>query len=349
MDNREYYLSLPHDMSGSMSKNRFRLELMWGISKMLDVYDSGDFTMVFDYACDIELHVADGFEFYQIKTHNGKASYTWKKLTTVKGEGSILGKLYVLNKCDPNVKISLAVVSNSMLKVGNATQTKLEYCFEDLPDKEKAEVCNALKNELGIENVDLSKVFFIHTDMNLADPKNEIMGKLIISFQKIKGCEPNKPNALYRLIYETVEEKACYEYSDEEYDTIISHKGLTKEEFDKMLDIHASEARTGIKQTEEYIESLDDLRAKRIYKKALPKMMKAINTALPIKLLEKKAGAFLVENEDAITDIEAGIDLLTKSFHGVFPPEYDHAEKTIFYMIVINRYIEGVYDNAAAL
>lgn len=136
--------------------------------------------------------------------------------------------------------------------------------------------------------MDLSKVFFIHTDMNLADPKNEIMGKLIISFQKIKGCEPNKPNALYRLIYETVEEKACYEY-----DTIISHKGLTKEEFDKMLNIHASEARTGIKQTEEYIESLDDLRAKRIYKKALPKMMKAINTALPIKLLEKRAGRFL--------------------------------------------------------
>ena len=78
-------------------------------------------------------------------------------------------------------------------------------------------------------------------------------------------------------------------------------------------------------------------------------MMKAINTALPIKLLEKTAGAFLVENEDAITDIEAGIDLLTKSFHGVFPPEYDNAEKTIFYVIVINRYIEGVYDNAAAL
>lgn len=48
MNNREYYLSLPHDMSGSMSKDRFRMELLWGISKMLDVYDTSDFTMVFD-------------------------------------------------------------------------------------------------------------------------------------------------------------------------------------------------------------------------------------------------------------------------------------------------------------
>lgn len=90
MDNREYYLSLPHDMSGSVSKNRFRMELLWGISKMIDIYDSGDFTMVFDYACDIEIHFEDGFEFYQIKTHTGNHTYTWKKLSEVKGVGSIL-------------------------------------------------------------------------------------------------------------------------------------------------------------------------------------------------------------------------------------------------------------------
>lgn len=52
------------------------MELLWGISKMLDVYDTSDFTMVFDYACDIELHLADGFEFCQIKKHSGNKSYT---------------------------------------------------------------------------------------------------------------------------------------------------------------------------------------------------------------------------------------------------------------------------------
>ena len=39
----ETYMSLPNDLSGSASKNRFRLELLWGISKMFDIYDKDDF------------------------------------------------------------------------------------------------------------------------------------------------------------------------------------------------------------------------------------------------------------------------------------------------------------------
>ena len=54
------------------------MELLWGISKMLDVYNIEDFTMVFDCACDIELHIADGFEFYHIKTHKDNKTYTCK-------------------------------------------------------------------------------------------------------------------------------------------------------------------------------------------------------------------------------------------------------------------------------
>ena len=34
-----FYLSFPHDLSGSISKNRFRLELLWGVSKMLDLME----------------------------------------------------------------------------------------------------------------------------------------------------------------------------------------------------------------------------------------------------------------------------------------------------------------------
>ena len=34
MDKEKYYMNLPKDLSGSVAKNRFRLELLWGISKM---------------------------------------------------------------------------------------------------------------------------------------------------------------------------------------------------------------------------------------------------------------------------------------------------------------------------
>ncbi len=102
MNQAEYYMGLPCDLSGSRAKNRFRLELLWGVSKMLELMESADdFTIVFDLVCDIEIHFDDKFEFYQIKTHKeSQPKYTAKSLVKIKSgeEGSILGKLFVLNK-----------------------------------------------------------------------------------------------------------------------------------------------------------------------------------------------------------------------------------------------------------
>ncbi len=50
----DVYTKIPYDLSGSISKNRFRQELCWGISKMFDLFDKEDFCVVFDYKCDIE-------------------------------------------------------------------------------------------------------------------------------------------------------------------------------------------------------------------------------------------------------------------------------------------------------
>ena len=43
------YLKLPYDLSGSMSKNRFRNEMLWGLEKMFELYKTNqDFFMGFD-------------------------------------------------------------------------------------------------------------------------------------------------------------------------------------------------------------------------------------------------------------------------------------------------------------
>ena len=36
---RDEYLNLTYDLSGSISKNRFRQELLWGLSKAIDKLD----------------------------------------------------------------------------------------------------------------------------------------------------------------------------------------------------------------------------------------------------------------------------------------------------------------------
>lgn len=81
MNTEDSYMKLPYDLSGASSKNRFRLEILWGASKMFDLYDAGDFCIVFDYKCDIEVHFKDSLEFYQIKTHKVQSPYTFNTLS----------------------------------------------------------------------------------------------------------------------------------------------------------------------------------------------------------------------------------------------------------------------------
>ena len=44
-------------------------------------------------------------------------------------------------------------------------------------------------------------------------------------------------------------------------------------------------------------------------------------------------------------NIESGIDMLIPLFHDRFPPEIDNVQKTVFYVIVLNKYAEGGYCN----
>lgn len=344
MEGKSFYMSLPHDLSGSRTKNRFRLELLWGISKILDLIDNEDFTVVFDYACDIEVHIKNGFEFYQIKTHSGTASYTKKNLTKIDGENSILGKLYLLNSNNPAIQTKLALVSNSPLSDGAKKTNNEELCFNSLSLSAKNEITDALKKELSLTSIDLSNIYFLHTNFNFLNPENEIIGKLCVSFEKIKNCEPTNPNALYRLIYETVSDKACYEYTSEEYDELISLKGITKAEFESILEIHTNNAKTGIKQTEQYIDSLSDIQARRKYKKALPTVMTQLCSSHCLKAIEKEIGNFLISNSNTLKEIDPILDSLIQHFHNYFPKEISNEEKIVFYIIIVHRFIEGVYD-----
>lgn len=335
-----YYLSLPHDLSGSRSKNRFRAELLWGVSKILDLMEEDcDFTMVFDYACDIEVHYENGFEFFQIKTHGRSKSYTTKRLTKVEGEGSILGKLYVLVKNSFPGEVRVAVVSN--VPYSSMPADALNNCFLSLPDKDQREIVTALKDELGIDSIDLSKLFYVQTNMDLEHPDDAVRGKLTLAFERLKKCEPKNPNALYRLIVDTVSEKACYEYSVPDYDEILRLKGLTRKQFDELLDLHAEKSKTGISAATEYIDQLPNIRDRMIYKRSLPNVLKLLSTSWPIKEIESEIAQFLWEND--VGDMETAIDLLITRFNDRFPVEMSRADKAVLYIVVIKRFEDGVY------
>lgn len=339
-------MSLPFDVSGSLSKNRFRLELLWGISKMLDLYDSTDFTMVFDYVCDIEVHTDNGFEFYQLKTHKGDKTYSEKDIVKQKNGHSILGKLYVLKRTGGSPNVKLAIVSNAYFKDGKIVRSDVEEIPLSCISKVSIEkICLALKGELNLSTIDISNIYYIHTSMNLNEPQNDIIGKIVTSFTKIKGCEPKKPFALYRLIYDTVSIKACCELTQADYTQLINNKGMTKSEFDGLLNCHLDTADNSVELTKEYIDSVEDFKNRRRMKVAFAKMFPDLQISKELQSKEKEIGSYIVKSIDELPDsFEGCVDALISKFGALFPVEYTRLEVYVFIILILKRFEEGVYD-----
>ncbi len=346
MQNEDYYMSLPYDVSGSLSKNRFRLELLWGISKMLDIYDSTDFTMVFDYVCDIEVHVDNAFEFYQLKTHKGDKTYSEKDIIKLKNGHSILGKLYVLKRTEDYPNVKLAIVSNAYFKDGKVVRSDVEEIdLSSISQTSIDKVCSALKEELKLTTIDISNIYYIFTSMNLNEPQNDIIGKIVTSFTRIKGCEPKKPFALYRLIYDTVSGKACCELTQADYRQLVSNKGMTKAEFDGLLNCHLDTADNSVELTKEYIDSIQDFKDRRRMKAAFAKMFPDLQTSKELQSKEKEIAGYVVKMFDELPDnFEDCVDALINKFGASFSLEYTKLEVYVFIVLILKRLEEGVYD-----
>ncbi len=347
------YDKIPCELSGSMSKNRFRLEMLWGASKMFDLFDQDDFCVVFDYKCDVEIHLPDSIEFYQVKSHKIQSPYLLSALSKM-GKAkdgtalpSILGKLFLItNAVDKTVKPKVAIVSNAFLKIDKKVISKFEeICLDSLDDAEKKKIRDSLKSELGCD-ADLSNVYFLYTSMNLLKPENDLCGKIVGSFEKIMGCEPKKPNALYRLIKETVEQKACYELTTTDYKELILKKGITKQELQTLLNMHAEIADTSIDEAKMFIENnFTDIRQRRKYKASLVLITEQLFKSSDLRQKEKDVADYLDENQDMLPDNQLDtLEMLHNEFHKNFPIEYSESDIKVFLMIVMFKWEDGKYE-----
>ena len=342
------YEKIPVELSGAMSKNRFRLEMLWGASKMFDLFDKEDFCVIFDYKCDVEVHFPDSLEFYQVKTHKVQSPYTIKALSKrKKDKPSVMGKLFALkNANDPSAPIKIAIVSNTFLKVGTKTYSKYEELeFASLDKDDQQEIFDALKDEVG-ESIDLNNISFICTSMNLFDPDNDLRGKIVGSFEKIMGCEPDKPNALYRLIKDTVESKACYEMESSSYDELKQNKGITKKELYEMLCKHSTFTDNSIVDADRFIDAYikEPLWIRR-YKASLVTIAQHYTSSIELKQKEKTVSKFLTSNEENLPNNQLDtVNMLYNEYKDNFSIEYSESDKKVFLLIVLLKWEAGKYE-----
>ncbi|MGI6176248.1 MAG: dsDNA nuclease domain-containing protein [Christensenellales bacterium] len=347
----EDYRTIPYDLSGSTSKNRFRQEILWGVSKMFDLFDKPEFCVIFDYKCDIEIHLSDSIEFYQIKSQKAQKPYSFAQLSKVKGTGSIIGKLFVLKDTScPETRIKCALVSNRFLKIKGKELSDAEVIdFDALDESLKTVVRNALKTELSRDEIDLSDLHYIYTSMDLISPENAVKGHIDSCFERIKGCEPVKPNALHRLVFDTIQKKACYEFATDDFDELVKQKGVTKDELDSILEQYKEKTDNSLEQVQAYIEeNYQRVSERKKLKAALAKVFEAEYNSQVLQRKEREISAYIIDKSEsgALPDdsTEDLVDHLISVFGDTFPIEYSKQEKHIFILLIIKRWEDGKYE-----
>ena len=347
----EAYRAIPYDLSGSVSKSRFRQEILWGVNKMFDLFDKQEFCVIFDYKCDIEIHLNDSIEFYQIKSQKAQKPYSFTQLSKVEGTSSIIGKLFVLKDVScAETRIKCALVSNRFLKIKNKELSEKEVIdFDSLGDEMKAVIQNALKMELSRDIIDLKDLYYIYTSMDLLSPENAVKGHIDSCFEKIKGCEPVKPNALHRLIFDTVEKKACYEFAIDDFDELVIKKGITKDELDSILEQYKEKTDNSLVQVQSYIdENFQKVSERKKLKAALTKIFEAEYNSLILQKKEREISSYVIDkSESGILQDDSTEDLanhLFSVFSDTFPGEYSKQEKYVFILLIIMRWEDGKYE-----
>jgi len=353
----DYYMTLPYDLSGSRSKNRFRYEMMWGLDKIYSIYQSEkSFCIVFDYICDIEEHIAakNILELYQIKTlkNTSTAGYPCSRLYKKNRDEkySILGKLIIESIKKPNnISMKLAVVSNEYLKVDSEIIDNKE-CVElsDLPDEEKTKICKELKQEFSNFNDEqLKSICFIHSKNSLQNIQQEMIGKTVLFYKNIMHEELSKPETLFETLVLEVNNKACCEEKFSSYNELLDKKGISKQQITKILNEYKQDTDFAIKKVKEKIElEVPEFGLKLKYLNALSNIKKQLETSLYFADVEQK-----IEKTILITsEVEKGtekeiIDKVIAQNKGIFPSELNEYEKYCFVAIVIERIKGGYYEN----
>ena len=233
------------DMSGSIAKNRLTIQISYAIQLIIDLYSVQDYTVFLDCLEDVAVKVnnenSEKIYLYQIKTKN-KSNISLNHVISEKW----LEQLYAVSKNFKDFDYESALVVNTDIsEKGQAIFANSKSNFEknliekpDVQDDKKIinriKQCISESEGISISEVDLSKFFFIKTDLHTTFHKNQAL----LLFNEFIGridshAELAKVKAFFRVLYDTLDTRFNNEINPKntDYKEIASKKGYTKEEF----------------------------------------------------------------------------------------------------------------------
>lgn len=244
----------PRENAGSIASNRFDFQKNWAICKLIELSNQNeDFILAFEFHEDIIVFDSSDnpnfIDFYQIKTKNsGKfnLSALLKKQLQKKGDGSsILGKLFNNKLNFEEETRSLNLVSNTFFSFKDVQNSKKgNICCDELRFEEKELITKAINSELKVSSIkDFIKLMnFNVTDLTI-EHHNEItsskLNKLIE--QKFTADIKYNPSLAYRTIFDEINRRNNIEKIPSNFEELVKYKAVTKDDFDKFLNIVITE------------------------------------------------------------------------------------------------------------
>ena len=162
----------------------------------------------------------------------------------------------------------------------------------------------------------------------MRDIRKELIEMLIAEVKPAVGCTEPVAVAL-----------ACAKAKELLGEDVVKNKGITRSEFDKMLNAHKKESKNGINETQEYINNLSFAKRRR-YNTALGNILETQQSE-SLRLIKIKIYNYIMEHEDSLDDIESYLKEISKLFDDDFDVEFTDDMKSVQYIMIYYMYASG--------
>lgn len=336
------YENVPLDLSGSISKNRHRNEILWGLKQIFDLYKSGkDFVVIFDNKCDIEIVLDNLISFYQIKT--GNKNFTIDKLVKVssKKKNSILSTLYSLYNDSTK---SLNVVSNCYLSLKDSKTSRQEsISFNDLSFDEKEKIKDHIKKHLEVD-IDLSKVYFLRSELCITSPNVLLLGYTFKFLQSVSKNLKSRADSFFEYMQSLVFEKACYENTCKSLNDAITYKGITKNQVERILNNFQISNDSRQQKTYAYFDKLYNNILSRVRIKRAYIRLNKIENQIILNQATKQILDYINNHKEMLDNDESGVvQLLSKTVE--IDSCFDNIDRECLVVMALVELEEMIYEN----
>ncbi|WP_299779703.1 dsDNA nuclease domain-containing protein [uncultured Formosa sp.] len=269
---------IPRENSGSISSNRFDYQKDWAICKLIELSKQKDFLLAFEFYEDIIVFDSSEnpktIDFFQIKT-KGKGKHSISTLLKKNKGSSILGKLFN-NKINFEKETnSLSIISNCDYKIElkNKNFVGIKICCNEVDKNEAKRIAEDLSSELSITwlNEYFDILFFEKSNLTIehhSDLTQQKLNKFIEN--KFIDLKYN-PSLAYTTIFDEVKRKNNFEKSLNTFDELVKYKSFSKSDFDKIINVVASEPYRLTKLKSEILNRLDSEKVSIVFRRSFQK------------------------------------------------------------------------------